>query len=84
MSRKRVEDSRHNHTDLVTTWMDLISNLMSRDITTDNDEDDREVLPSDPARCWGRYKVPQEEAEEEDEAQEMGPDVQSLIVKTDN
>ena len=64
--------------------MDLITNLTVREINTDNDEDDREILPGDPARCWGRYEVPQEEAEEEDEAQEVGPDVQSLIVETDD
>ena len=64
-----MEDSGHDHADL---------------IAADDDEDDGEVLPSDPTWDWRRDEVPEEDGEEEDEAKEVGPDVESLIMKTDN
>ena len=64
-----VEDGGHDHADLV---------------ATDDDQDDGEVLPGDPTWYRGRDEVPEEDGEEEDEAQEVGPDVQGLIMETDN
>jgi len=64
-----VEDGGHDHADL---------------IAADDDEDDGEVLPGDPTWYRGRDEVPEEDGEEEDEAQEVGPDVQGLIMETDN
>lgn len=64
-----MEDCGHDHADLV---------------AADDDEDDGEVLPGEPTWYRGRDEVPEKDGEEEDEAQEMGPDVESLIVETDN
>ena len=60
-----VEDCGHDHTDLV---------------APDDDEDHREVLPSHPARDRGWDEVPEEDVEEEDEAEEVGPDVEGLVM----
>lgn len=55
-----MEDCGHDHTDLVAPY---------------DDQDHGEVLPRHPARDRGRYEVPKEDGEEEDEAEEMCPDV---------
>ena len=61
-----MEDSGHDHTDL---------------ITANDDEDDSEVLPGDTAG-YGRWPpVPQQQWQEEEETQQVGPDVESFIVK---
>ena len=64
-----MEDGGHDHTDLV---------------AADDDEDDGEVLPGDPAGYRGGNEVPEEDGEEEDEAQEVCPDVERLIVQADH
>lgn len=64
-----VEHCRHDHTDLV---------------AANNDQNNREVLPGDSARDWRADEVPEKNGEEEDEPEEMGPDVESLIMKTDD
>ena len=64
-----VEDGGHDHADLV---------------APDDDEDDGEVLPGETARYWGWYEVPEEDGQEEDEAEEVGPDVERLVVEADN
>ena len=60
-----MEDCGHDHTDLV---------------APDDDEDHREVLPRHPARDRGRDEVPEEDGEKEDEAEEVGPDVEGLVM----
>ena len=67
MGGEGVEDGRHDHTDLV---------------AANDDQDDREVLPGEPAGDWRTDEVPEKDGEEEDEAQEVGPDVESLVVKS--
>ena len=64
-----VEDGGHDHADLV---------------APDDDEDDGEVLPGQPTGYRGRDEVPEQDGEEEDEAQEVGPDVERLIVQADH
>ena len=64
-----VEDSGHDHADLV---------------AADDDEDHGEVGPGHPARHRRRHHVPQQQREEEEEAQEMSPDVESLIVERED
>jgi len=65
-----VEDCGHDHADLV---------------TADDDKNDREVLPGDDVtigRCRGGDEVPEKDGQEEDEAQEVGPDIEGLIVQS--
>ena len=64
-----MEDSGHDHADLV---------------AADDDEDHGKVCPSHPARHWRRHHVPQQQREEEEEAKEMSPDVESLIVESED
>ena len=64
-----VEDSGHDHADLV---------------AADDDEDHGKVSPGHPARHWRRHHVPQQQREEEEEAKEMSPDVESLIVESED
>ena len=64
-----MEDRGHDHADL---------------IAADDDEDHGEVLPSDPTWDWRWDEVPEEDGEEEDEAKEVGPDIEGLIVEADN
>lgn len=64
-----MEDSGHDHADLV---------------AADDDEDHSEVSPCHPARHRGRHHVPQQQCEEEEEAEEMSPDVESLIVESED
>ena len=61
-----VEDRGHDHADLV---------------AADHDQDDAELLPRGPARDRRRHEVPQEERQEEEEAEEMCPDVERLVVE---
>ena len=51
-------------------------------VAGDDGQDDSKILPSD--LWWRGPPVPEENAEEDDEPQEMGPNVQSLIVKRKN
>ena len=64
-----MEDGGHDHADLV---------------APDDDEDDGKVLPGQPTGYRGRDEVPEQDGEEEDEAQEVGPDVERLIVQADH
>ena len=64
-----MEHCRHDHADLV---------------AANNDQNNREVLPGDSARDWRADEVPEKNGEEEDEPEEMGPDVECLIMKTDD
>ena len=64
-----MEDGGHDHADLV---------------AADDDEDHREVRPGHPARHRRRHPVPKQQREEEDEAEEMSPDVESLIVQRED
>ena len=61
-----MEDCGHDHADLV---------------AADHDQDDAELLPRGPARDRRRHEVPQEERQEEEEAEEMCPDVERLVVE---
>ena len=61
-----MEDSGHDHADL---------------IAADDDEDHGEVRPGHPARHRRRHHVPQQQGQEEEEAEEVSPDVESLVVK---
>ena len=64
-----MEDSGHDHADLV---------------AADDDEDHGKVSPGHPARHWRRQHIPQQQREEEEEAKEMSPDVESLIVESED
>ena len=64
-----MEDSGHDHADLV---------------AADDDEDHSEVGPCHPARHRRRHHVPQQQCEKEEEAEEMSPDVESLIVESED
>lgn len=64
-----MEDSGHDHADLV---------------AADDDEDHSEVSPCHPTRHWRRHHVPQQQREKEEEAEEMSPDIESLIVESED
>ena len=64
-----MEDSGHDHADLV---------------AADDNKDHSEVSPGHPTRHWRRHHVPQQQREEEEEAEQMSPDVKSLIVESED